>query len=104
MLGYVICLVVGFPILEFPVPNVIRLPRREILQTLPSENYIVRHEEKTDVLLPKQTGRRVVQVKKTFFDGRNRVEFALEKEIQADEDLSAMLAELELAVNRFFAA
>jgi hypothetical protein len=80
------------------------MPRREVLYSLPRDRYLVRHEEKTDVSLPEQHGRRVVQVKKTFFDGKNRIEFAIEKEIKHDDDFDAVLADIELAVNQFFAS
>ena len=77
--------------------------RRPAPSTLPRERYLVRHEEKTDVSLPERDGKRVVQIKKTFFDGQNRIEFSLEKEMTLADDVDAVVADLELAVNQFFA-
>ncbi len=84
--------------------NVIQMPRREVLRALPRDRYLVRHEEKTDVSLPENTGRRVIQIKKTFFDGHNRVEFSIEKEIGLNDDVNAFMADLETAVTQFFAS
>jgi hypothetical protein len=78
-------------------------PRAAAAAAFQRERYLVRHEEKTDVSLPERDGKRVVQIKKTFFDGYNRVEFALEKEMTLGDDVDAVVADLELAVSRFFA-
>lgn len=83
--------------------NVLHLPRREAIAAV-RPRCLIRHEEKTDVALPAHDGRRVVQIKKSFFDGQNKVEFALEKELEVGDDFDAVLADLELAVNRFFAS
>lgn len=86
--------------------NVIPFRPRPALPAVPPavrEKYLVRHEEKTDVSLPERDGKRVVQIKKSFFDGQNRIEFELQKEMTLADDVEAVIADLELAVNRFFA-
>ena len=81
--------------------KVIPLPVRPPV-TEARERYLIRYEEKTDVVLPSSEGKRVVRVKKTFFDGRDRLEFTVEQEIAKGQSVDAFLAEVDTVVSRFF--
>ncbi len=82
-----------------PSANVIPFPSREKL-SCPREDYLIRHEEKTDLL--RDGVRRVVSIRKTFFDGRERVELEFETEYQRDAELDEFLARVDDAVQAYF--
>ena len=83
-------------VIPFPAPDATRVVSRR--------SYLIRHEDRVEVDMLEPEGRRVMRIRKTFFDGSDRVEFSLEKEMSAVESVDAVLTELEAAVAAYFDA
>ncbi len=84
--------------------NVIPFPSPEPKELEQRQPYLIRHEDRTEVVFPEYAGRRVLRIRRTFFDGRDRVELALEKEIDTHTDVEGVLSELENVVSAYFNA
>jgi hypothetical protein len=83
--------------------NVIPFPLRDPAPARVRDRYLVRHEEKTDVCHPDGPGR-VINIKKTFFDGHERVELVFEKQAVTDDDMRAFLSDVDSVVTQYFSS
>lgn len=82
--------------------NVLPFPKPKPVEALSRAPYVIRHEDKLEVAM--LAGRRIMRIRKTFFDGSDRVELSLERELSATESMDAILDDLEAAVEAYFDA
>ena len=82
--------------------NVIPLPRLVKAEAVSPGAYLVRHQEATRFSAPGAVQEQVVRVKRSFFDGVNRVELTVDRGPATRADFDAFLDDLDTAVERFF--
>ena len=82
--------------------TVIPLPRRVKPEVVLPGAYLVRHQEATRFTGPGALSEQVTRVKRSFFNGVDRVEFTVDRGPANRSDFDAFLADLDSAVERFF--